>query len=473
MAYTIINTTDTLEQMRVKLNNLTTNDFGDPALLLPAGISATSIVGAVVELAGVAYSAGGIYIKDSANNQQGIGSGETLRVLGTTNQINAVVSATDTLTLSLPTNVVISGYFQGNNFSTNLGNITANGTLHTLGDIEISNATIRSVSTSLVTINDSLTISGSNTLTAGNYVSSGNITINTDKFVVTGSSGDTSIKGTLNVTGLTSTGGLYLSSGDIVFEGATDNSFETTLTVVDPTADRTITIPNVTGTIVTTGDVGTVTGTMIATGTIVNADIADNTIRGAKLNVSSDNVTFGTVTASTFTGTASIASTVTLSEDSTSNSSNYITFSSSLTGNQSLKTDSDFSYNPFTNVLSTTATSARYADLAEIYETDQEYEIGTVIMVGGEKEVTKAFVGKRAFGVISDRPAFLMNAKGKGQPVALKGRVKVKVVGPVKKGDELVAGNGGFATTASEEFNKVFAIALEDNDKGLIEAVIL
>ena len=473
MAYTIINTTDTLEQMRVKLNNLTTNDFGDPALLAPAGIGATSIVGAVIELAGVAYSAGGYYIKDSANNQQGIGSGETLTVLGTTNQINAVVSATDTLTLSLPTNVVISGYFQGSNFSTNLGNITASGTLHTLGDIEISNATIRSVSTSLVTINDALTITGSNTLTAGNYLSSGNITINTDKFIVTGSSGDTSIKGTLGVTGLTSTGGLYLSSGDIVFEGSIDNTFETTLTVVDPTQDRTITLPNVTGTIVTTGDTGTVTSAMIADGTIVNADIADNTIRGAKLNVSADSVTFQSVTASTFTGTASIASTVTLNADNSSNTTNYLTFSATATGNQSLKTDTDLNYNPSTNVLNTTATAARYADLAEIYETDEEYEVGTVIMIGGEKEVTKSFVGYRAIGVISDRPAFLMNAEGKGQPVALKGRVKVKVVGPVKKGDELVAGNDGFAATISEEFTKVFAIALEDNDKGLIEAIIL
>jgi len=472
MAYTIINTTDTLEQMRVKLNNLTTNDFGNPALLAPAGIASTSIVGAVVELAAIAYSAAGWTIKDSVNTTQGIGSGETLTVLGTTNQINAVVSATDTLTLSLPTNVVISGYFQGSNFSTNSGNITANGTLHTLGDIEISNATIRSIATSLVTINDSLTVSGT-TLTASNYVSSGNITINTDKFVVTGSNGNTSIKGTLGVTGLTTSSGLYLSSGAIDFEGATSNAFKTTLTVVDPTANRTLTLPNVTGTIVTTGDVGTVTGTMIADSTIINADIADNTIRGAKLNVSSDNVTFGTVTASTFTGTASIASTISLTADNSSNTTNYLTFSSTATGNQSLKTDTDLNYNPSTNVLNTTATAARYADLAEIYETDEEYEVGTVIMIGGEKEVTKSFVGCRAIGVISERPAFLMNAEGKGQPVALKGRVKVKVSGPVKKGDELVAGNDGYAATISEEFTKVFAIALEDNDKGLIEAIIL
>jgi hypothetical protein len=67
--------------------------------------------------------------------------------------------------------------------------------------------------------------------------------------------------------------GLTLNDASIVFEGATADAFETTLTVVDPTADRTITLPNVTGTVVTTGDTGTVTGTMIATDTIVNADI--------------------------------------------------------------------------------------------------------------------------------------------------------------------------------------------------------
>jgi hypothetical protein len=62
-------------------------------------------------------------------------------------------------------------------------------------------------------------------------------------------------------------------TGSLSFEGSTDNSFETTLAVVDPTADRTITFPNVTGTVVTTGDSGTVTSTMILDGTIVNADI--------------------------------------------------------------------------------------------------------------------------------------------------------------------------------------------------------
>ena len=75
--------------------------------------------------------------------------------------------------------------------------------------------------------------------------------------------------------GDTMTGNLNLGE-DIVltFEGATSNDFETTLTVIDPTADRTLSLPNATGTLVSTGDTGSVTSAMIADGTIVNADIS-------------------------------------------------------------------------------------------------------------------------------------------------------------------------------------------------------
>ena len=72
----------------------------------------------------------------------------------------------------------------------------------------------------------------------------------------------------------------------ITFEGATDDAFETSLTVADPTADRTITLPNETGTVVTTGSTGAVTSTMITDGTIVNADVnASAAIAQSKLNI--------------------------------------------------------------------------------------------------------------------------------------------------------------------------------------------
>ncbi len=98
-------------------------------------------------------------------------------------------------------------------------------------------------------------------------------------------------------------------TGNIVFEGSTKDAHETTLTPVDPTADRTINIPNVSGTLVTTGDTGTVTSTMIANGTIVNADINSSAaIAGTKISpiFGSQNIsTTGNVTASSFIGDGS------------------------------------------------------------------------------------------------------------------------------------------------------------------------
>ncbi len=82
----------------------------------------------------------------------------------------------------------------------------------------------------------------------------------------------------LDRTGGTLTGDLVMDNADIVFEGSTNDAFETTLTVVDPTADRTITLPNVTGTVVTTGDTGTVATAMIAADAVNGTKIADDSI---------------------------------------------------------------------------------------------------------------------------------------------------------------------------------------------------
>ena len=88
-------------------------------------------------------------------------------------------------------------------------------------------------------------------------------------------------------TGTTTMVGNLLMGEDtsVVFEGATDNTYETKLTVADPTADRTITLPNITGTVITNADTGTVTSNMIGDGTIVAGDIASNAVTTAKINV--------------------------------------------------------------------------------------------------------------------------------------------------------------------------------------------
>jgi hypothetical protein len=125
--------------------------------------------------------------------------------------------------------------------------------------------------------------------------------------------------------GGTVTGALIIGSGaSFVFEGATDDTFETTLAVTDPTADRTITLPDVSGTVVTTGDTGTVTSTMIANGTIVDADVnASAAIAHSKLA----NITAGSV----LLGNASGVPTATaLSGDVTINSSGVTAISSGV-----------------------------------------------------------------------------------------------------------------------------------------------
>jgi len=257
MAFTVINTTDTLEQARVKLNNLTTNDFGDPATLAGAGLSATSICGAVVEIAGVAFSAAGFTIRDSSSSIQAIGAGQTLDVRGTSNQITAVVSATDTLTLALTSNVTIPGNFTAG------GNITASGTTHTLGTVQISGNTIRSVDSSQLTVNDSVQFTGT--------VSTNNIRIVSGTDLNFGSAN------------LVTTGFFYSSNvNGFVFEGSTSDAFETALRAVDPTADNAIVFPNISGTVITNGDTGTVTNTMLA-GSITGGKLLDDAITEAKI----------------------------------------------------------------------------------------------------------------------------------------------------------------------------------------------
>ena len=90
-----------------------------------------------------------------------------------------------------------------------------------------------------------------------------------------------------------------------------------------------------------------------------------------------------------------------------------------------------------------TATSAQYADLAEYYLSDIAYEPGTVVILGGEQEITqsKFHADRRIAGVISTQPAYTMNdgLKGTGLPVALQGRVPCKVTGYAHKGDLMVS----------------------------------
>jgi hypothetical protein len=131
-----------------------------------------------------------------------------------------------------------------------------------------------------------------------------------------------------------------------------------------------------------------------------------------------------------------------------------------------------------------TATQAEYADLAERFAADAEYAPGTVVELGGSAEITQcnADLSENILGVISTNAAYLMNANSGSDathpPVAMTGRVPVKVVGQVAKGDRLVSAGNGHARSAqageATAFN-VIGRALADKldlDNGMVDAIV-
>ena len=142
----------------------------------------------------------------------------------------------------------------------------------------------------------------------------------------------------------------------------------------------------------------------------------------------------------------------------------------------------DGSGNFSAGVITATATAARYADLAEMYTADASYDPGTVVIVGGEAEVTVTDNpgSYRVAGVVSTDPAYLMNAESQGVAVALRGRVPCKVVGNVNKGDVLITSDlpghamvGAMAHSLSSL--QIIGIALETKTEaapGIIEVLV-
>jgi hypothetical protein len=126
------------------------------------------------------------------------------------------------------------------------------------------------------------------------------------------------------------------------------------------------------------------------------------------------------------------------------------------------------------------ATSAQYADLAEKFLADAEYPVGTVLVFGGDQEVTIANndTDRRLAGVVSANPSYLMNSGLTGQfpvAIALQGRVPCGVIGPVRKGDMLVSAPGGFARAHNDPpSGSIIGKSLENFEgaSGTIEIVV-
>jgi len=233
-----------------------------------------------------------------------------------------------------------------------------------------------------------------------------------------------------------------------------DVSFATTAT-----SDPTITLA---------GDLsGSVTLTNLASGTLT-ATIAANSV-ALGTDTTGSYVAIGAVSGTGLSGSAN-AETATFTVTSNATSAN--------TGSTIVSRGASGEFSA--GIITATATAARYADLAERYTADSDYDPGTVLIFDGALEVTVSNqdASPKVAGVVSTDPAYLMNSDLQGTltvALALTGRVPTKVVGPVHKGDMMVSTADGRARAESNPaMGTVIGKALEDFDgtEGTIEVVV-
>ena len=295
MAVRSIAQTDTLETFRTQFNALAADDFGDIGTL-DSSLSATSVIGAVNEINSVVQAAAGWFIEDASSTIQAVGSGQTLKVFGISNQTTAVVSSPDTFTVGLTDTVSITtkitspiievgtltlsgGSISDSSGSINFGNeniittgdieannvtaptITTTGGSSTLGTIQIVGNTISSTDSSEIKIDESLQVNG--------ILKAGNIEINP-------STGYASAGGFKSLTGFIAFDGIPVINGRrIAFEGDVEDDHETSLVMTEPTADRTIDFPNASGEVILD------TSTTYATSTIFSNSVTLNIYNSA------------------------------------------------------------------------------------------------------------------------------------------------------------------------------------------------
>jgi len=265
--------------------------------------------------------------------------------------------------------------------------------------------------------------------------------INGNTFSITG-------LGTLTSTTISASGNI---TGGNILGGANVNATTHTGATVNVTGNidggnlRTSGLITATGS-ATAGSFNT-SGTIGATGNITggNLTVGAGTITGGNLTVGTGTITGGNIVNSNANGVGNIGSSTT-----------------------------------YFNTVFAKATSAQYADLAENYAADAEYPPGTVVVFGGDNEVTISSKSNDhcVAGVISTAPSYLMNSGLNAKyvaTVALTGRVPTKVLGPVTKGDLMVSAPNGYAQACNHPtVGTVVGKSLENFSdlKGVIEIVV-
>ena len=338
------------------------------------------------------------------------------------------------------------------------GNIRTAGSISSTGNITSGNILTGGLVSATGNITGAYILGNGSQLTGVDATQIINGTSNA-KVVSSGGNIAVGIGGTSNVTVFATTGayvtGLISATGNVTGGNLlTDGLISATSTITSAA--------NITGGNLLTGGLVTVTG-----------DITGGNLLTGGLVTVTGNITGGNVlTAGLISATGNVLGNV-----FTVNLGNTTTAIVNGGGNAVGNIGSSSQY--FNQVFAQ-ATTALYADLAEIYSADAEYPPGTVVSFGGTQEVTKSVTvsDPRVAGVISEKPSYLMNSGLDAEhraAVALTGRVPTLVIGPVKKGDMMIsAGNGWAQACVTPAMGTVIGKALVnfDGDSGIIEIVV-
>jgi hypothetical protein len=403
-----------------------------------------------------------------------ISAGTTITAVGTITGGNLATTGT----ITAGSTISATGNVTGGNINT-AGIISSTGnSVHGIANVIAGNAII----TSLV---QAATLSATGNVIGGNLNAAG---LSLSGNVVSGLSMITNIITTANITG-----GNISTAGNLSIPTAAVNTNTTqAATTAFVVGQASATTPQLVG---ATGAVGTSLRyaredhvhegvTSVAVGTGISTSAPDGAITLTNTGVTS-------AVAGTGVGVSAATGGVTFSIGQAVATSSTPTFAGLTVGTGSVTAGNIINSNAngignigsatvYFNTVFGKATTAQYADLAENYSADAEYAPGTVLVFGGNNEVTISSVDAdaRVAGVISTNPAHLMNSTLNAEhvaAVALTGRVPTNVVGSVRKGDMMVtAGNGHAQACATPAMGTVIGKALQDfdGDSGTIEIVV-